>query len=164
MNPAHYHLILNHFPIIIPIIALLVLIGGYLVRSEVVKRTALCLFILGAFFTIPAFFTGEGAEEVVEHLQGVNEAIIEKHEEVAKIFVVFSYILGILASIALWANWKQKKFANMLSVLVGILCALTLFWAKQVGTTGGEIRHTEIRTVPSHTNKELNPPRGKDDD
>jgi hypothetical protein len=64
MNQAHLHLLANHFPIIIPVVGLLVMIGGFIFRSEMVKRTSFAIFILGAICTIPAFFTGEGAEEV----------------------------------------------------------------------------------------------------
>ena len=55
MNEAHLHLTFNHLPLIAPIIALLIMIGGILLKSEVIKRTAYAIFILGAIMTIPAF-------------------------------------------------------------------------------------------------------------
>ncbi len=73
MNNAHWHLVFNHLPIIIPIVGLLTMIGGFIFRSEAVKRTSYFIFILGAISTIPAFATGEGAEEAVEHIQGIDE-------------------------------------------------------------------------------------------
>ena len=72
MNEAHLHLTFNHLPLIAPIIALLIMIGGILLKSEVIKRTAYAIFILGAIMTIPAFVSGEGAEEIAEELQGVD--------------------------------------------------------------------------------------------
>ncbi|MFQ3214529.1 MAG: hypothetical protein ACI9C9_002068, partial [Marivirga sp.] len=33
---------------------------------------------------------------------------------------------------------------------------VVLFFAQQTGTTGGEIRHTEIRTESSSTNNSIN--------
>lgn len=79
MNQAHLHLISNHLPIIIPIVGLLVLIGGLIVRSEVVQRTSYLLFALGALCTFPALQTGEGAEEIVEEMAGINAESIEIH-------------------------------------------------------------------------------------
>ncbi len=146
MNQAHFHLIVNHFPIIIPIIGILILIGGFIFRAEIVKRTAFFVFILGALSTVPAFLTGEGAEEVVEHLQGVHEQGIHAHEEAAKIFAILAYLLGGLSLLALWANWKQKSFASIIAIAVIVFSLVVLFFAKQTGTTGGEIRHTEIRS------------------
>lgn len=145
MNDAHYHLILNHLPIVIPVVGLLVMIGGYVFRSDIVKRTALLIFVLGAMVTIPAFFTGEGAEEVVEQLQGVDDKFIEPHEEAAEIFAISSYMLGVVSLFGLWANYKKRSFSGVISVLVTLFAIVVLFFAQQTGTTGGEIRHTEIR-------------------
>ena len=150
MNDAHYHLVLNHLPIIIPAIGLLILIGGLLFKSEIVKRTAYLVFILGAITTLAAFATGEGAEEAVEHLPGVTENLIKTHEETAEIFAILSYILGAIALIGLYANYYKKSFANSLSYITLVAALATLFYAKQTGTTGGEIRHTEIRTIPAN--------------
>jgi uncharacterized membrane protein len=145
MNPAHLHLIFNHFPIIIPIIGFLVMLVGFAIRSELLKRTALGLFILGALFTLPAFGTGEDAEELIENLPGIEEKYIESHEEAAEIFAYLSYGLGAFSLIGFWANWKQKPLANSISVAVLLLAVVVLFFAKEAGTTGGEIRHPEIR-------------------
>jgi uncharacterized membrane protein len=145
MNPAHLHLIFNHFPIIIPIIGFLVMLVGFAIRSELLKRTALGLFILGALFTLPAFGTGEDAEELIENLPGIEGKYIESHEEAAEIFAYLSYGLGVFSLIGFWANWKQKPLANSISVAVLLLAVVVLFFAKEAGTTGGEIRHPEIR-------------------
>ena len=145
MNPAHLHLIFNHFPIVIPIIGFLVMLVGFAIRSELLKRTALGLFILGALFTLPAFGTGEDAEELIENLPGIEEKYIESHEEAAEIFAYLSYGLGVFSLIGFWANWKQKPLANSISVAVFLLAVVVLFFAKEAGTTGGEIRHPEIR-------------------
>lgn len=145
MNDAHLHLALNHLPIIIPFVAVLVLIGGIVFKSEIIKRTALLIFVLGAICTLPAFATGEGAEEVVEELQGIDHHYIHEHEEAAETFALLSYALGLLAIVGLWANLKKKNFSNLIAIVVLLFSGVVLFFAKQTGTTGGEVRHTEIR-------------------
>lgn len=145
MNEAHFHLVFNHLPIIIPIVGILVLLAGMLLSSEIIKRTAFFIFILGALGTIPAFATGEGAEEVIENIQGIDEKFIKIHEEAAETFAILSYFLGGIALIGLWANWKKMAFAKTLSLIVLVFAIAALFFAKQTGTTGGEIRHTELR-------------------
>ncbi len=145
MQSAHYHLLFNHLPIIIPAVGLAVLILGFVSRSEVVKRTACFVFILGALGTLPAFFTGEDAEHAVKGLAGVTRQMIHEHEEVAETFAILSYLLGALALITLWASWKRKSFSSIVSyVLIGG-SLVVLFFAQQTGNSGGEIRHTEIR-------------------
>ena len=73
MNDAHLHLVLNHLPIIIPVIGLLIMIGGLFFSSEILKRTAYLVYVLSAIVAIPAFATGEGAEEVLEKLTGIDK-------------------------------------------------------------------------------------------
>jgi uncharacterized membrane protein len=146
MNDAHYHLVFNHLPIIIPFVGLVIMIVGLILRSEVIKRTSYAVFILGAISTIPAFLSGEGAEEIVEELEGIGHNIIHDHEEIAEKFAMLSYALGIVSVIGLWSNYKKKTFSNIVSYITIALCLVALFLAKQTGTSGGEIRHTEIRS------------------
>jgi len=146
MNGAHWHLVVNHLPIIFPIVGVIVMLTGLISKSEAVKRTAFIIFICGALAAIAAMTTGEGAEEVVEKINGVTENYIESHEETAETFAILSYILGGVSLLGLWASFKQKTFSNIISIGILVFAVVVLFFAKQTGTTGGEIRHTEIRT------------------
>lgn len=146
MNGAHWHLVVNHLPIVFPIVGILVMIGAYLAKSETVKRTALMIFVMGAITAFSAMSTGEGAEEVVEHLSGVSEASIETHEELAEVFALLTYVLGALSLIGLWASFKQKRIAALIYIVCLVLSLVVVFYAKETGTSGGEIRHPEIKT------------------
>lgn len=146
MNDAHYHLLVNHLPIIIPIVGLLVLIGGFIFKSEIVKRTAFAIFILAALTAIAASATGDGAQDVVKKIPGISKQLIHDHEEAADTFASMIYILGGLSLVALWLNWKKKAYANLLAVVVLIFGIIVMFFAQKTGTSGGVIRHTEIHT------------------
>ena len=138
------------------------LLGGLIVKSEIVQRTAFAIFIFGAICTLPAFISGEGAEEILEKISDVSHKIIHEHEEKAEIFAWASYFLGVLASIGLWANWKQKSFAKILSYLILAFGVLVIFLAAQTGTSGGEIRHPEI--VKGASSKKAENTKDADDD
>ena len=156
MNGAQWHLVVNHLPIIFPIVGVIVMITGLISKSEAVKRTAFMIFVFGALAAIAAMNTGEGAEEVVENINGVSENFIESHEEAAETFAILSYILGGISLLGLWASFKQKSFSSIISIATLIFAFVVLFFAKQTGTTGGEIRHTEIRSgnnIPASENK-----------
>jgi uncharacterized membrane protein len=146
MNGAHWHLVVNHFPIIFPIVGLIVMITGLFSKSESVKRTAFMIFIIGSFSAVAAMITGERAEEVVENINGVTKNFIESHEETAETFAIFSYILGVISLLGLWASLKKKSYSSVISIITLIFAFVVLFFAQQTGTTGGEIRHTEIRS------------------
>ncbi len=153
MNDAHLHLIFNHLPIVTPIVAFLVLVGGFILKSDVTKRVGLAIFVLGALMAFPAAFTGDNAEDFVEDNIEVSHQIVHEHEEVAETFTILSYVLGAFALVGLWANWKQKAFAKYLAITVLIGSLVVMFFAQRTGTTGGEIRHEEIGSdfVPSNT-------------
>jgi uncharacterized membrane protein len=156
MNGAHWHLVVNHLPIIFPVVGVIVMITGHISKSEAIKRTAFMIFIFGALAAIAAVNTGEGAEEVVEKINGVSENYIKIHEEIAETFAVLSYILGGISLLGLWASFKQKSFSSIISIATLIFAFVVLFFAKQTGTTGGEIRHTEIRSVNNTPSLENN--------
>jgi uncharacterized membrane protein len=145
MNEAHWHLVVNHLPIIFPLVGVIVIVTGLISKSEAVKRTAFMIFIIGAFSSIAAMSTGEGAEEIVEKISGVTDDYIKSHEETAETFALLSYILGGISLLGLWASFKEKTFSGLVAVVTLVFAIVVLFFAKQTGTSGGEIRHTEIR-------------------
>lgn len=146
MNDAHLHLVINHFPLIVPIVALLVILTGYLVQSDAVKRTALGLLLLSALLTFPSMFTGDRAEDMVEKNLEISHDIIHYHQEAAESFAIFSYILGCISVLGLWLSYKKKPLFHIVMVIIISLILVTIYLGIETGTSGGEIRHTEIRS------------------
>jgi len=145
MNDAHLHLVVNHFPIIGTIFGLGILISGMILKNNSVKNTAYFLFIVSAIFAAFSMGTGEGAEEMVEDMPTVGKQIIHEHEEMAEKLATILYVLGVISLCGLFLNYKKHAKAKLVSFLAVIIGAVAVFLAQQTGTTGGEIRHTEIR-------------------
>ena len=145
MNDAHFHLAVNHLPIIVPGVAAIIMLGSFFFESEHVKRTAYFVFMLGAISTFVAFSSGEGAEEIMEHA-GADHNLIHEHEEAAEIFALFSHAIGLISLFGLWASYKHKKFSNLVAIGT-LLIAGGLFWYGNItATSGGVISHPEIRS------------------
>ena len=70
MNQAQIHLALTHMPVILSMTGLVILIISLIMKNTVVIKTSFYIFLIAGLFTIPVYFTGEGAEEMVEHLPG----------------------------------------------------------------------------------------------
>lgn len=151
MNDAHLHLLINHFPIIGTFFGLGILIFGIIQKNKSVQNTAYILFIVCAIFTFSAMYTGEGAEEIVEDMPNIGNQIIHEHEELAEKFALIMYITGFFSLISLLANIKNHKYSKILSFLTLVLVLVAAILSKSVGTSGGEIRHTEIRETTSQT-------------
>jgi hypothetical protein len=152
MNDAHLHLVVNHFPIIGLLFGIGIVITGIILKNNSVKNTAYFVFIIAAIFGAFSMKTGEGAEELVENLPGIGHDIIHEHEEIAEKFILLLYATGIGAFISLIASYKNYKFSTIATYCTLALALISGFLAKNVGTTGGEIRHTEIRNEESQSN------------
>ncbi|WP_313717404.1 hypothetical protein [Kaistella carnis] len=165
MDELHLHLVVNHLPIIFPIVGIIILLIGIFTKSEVTKRNSYFIFILGAITSMVAMGTGEGAEDSATKIAGLSENLIKKHEDVSEIFAALTYVLGIISLVALIASFRNSVISKYAPFLVGILAVVALFFAQKAGTTGGEIRHTEIRTGQEfdYRNYEGNGPASKSD-
>ena len=146
MDATHLHLILSHFPIVGTIIGIGVLAYGQFSSNDEITKVALATFVLMAILTIPVYLTGEEAEETVEHIAGISEQLIENHEELAEKTIWLMGLLGILSIINFFAIIKKLSFAKTLSLITLVVSLGTFGLFAKVGSTGGEIRHSEIRT------------------
>ncbi|MES2543362.1 MAG: hypothetical protein V4548_00635 [Bacteroidota bacterium] len=153
MNDAHLHMLVNHFPIIGSIFGLGILITGLVLRNDILKNTAYVLFIIAAVFGFLSMNTGEGAEELVEEMETVGHHIIHEHEEIAEKFILVMYATGIFSILSLIASIKKHKLAKVSAIITLILAIVAVVLAKNVGTTGGEVRHTEIREIENKTSE-----------
>lgn len=145
MNDAHLHMVVNHFPIIGIIFGFGILITGLFLKNKTLQNTSYVLFIVAAVFGVLSMGTGEGAEELVEDMPDIGKHIIHEHEELAEKLAVLLYVLGALSIAGLYMNFINNKRSKLLSFLVLAIAAVGLFLVQKVGTSGGEIRHTEIR-------------------
>ena len=165
MNDAHLHIVFNHFPIIGTIFGIGILITGLISKNNALKNTAYVLFSIGAVFAFMSMNTGEGAEELVEDMPAVGKQIIHEHEEIAEKFAIIMYATGFFGLLSLFAAYKKHKFASAFSYITLLLALLAGVVAKSVGTSGGEIRHTEIRANFNAANGvETNPAGAESDD
>ncbi|MCF6128663.1 hypothetical protein L1S35_03210 [Flavobacterium sp. AS60] len=151
MNDAHLHLVVNHFPIIGTIFGFGILIAGIVFKSNTVKNVSYVIFIIAAIFAAISMSTGEGAEELVEDMPDIGKKIIHEHEEIAEKLALVLYMLGAVSLMGLYTNIKNHNKAKLVSFLALGIAIIGVVLAKSVGTTGGEIRHTEIRTNAQQT-------------
>jgi uncharacterized membrane protein YeaQ/YmgE (transglycosylase-associated protein family) len=146
MSPVHLHLLLNHVPVIGTIVTILLLGYAVLRGSPELVRVSLGMFVLLPLAAAVVYLTGEPAEELVEGLPGVSEAIMERHEEAALIATI---LLGTVGAVSLGGLLAfRKRAAGISRGFAAVALMLALLPAGAMGYTanlGGQIRHTEIR-------------------
>ncbi|MGF2413625.1 MAG: hypothetical protein ACQUYJ_14940, partial [Ferruginibacter sp.] len=91
MSQVHLHLLITHLPVFGSILGAFVLGYGLWSKSSSTKMAAYFVFIISGIGAGIAYLTGEGAEEVVEEIQGVSESIIKLHEDAA-LYALISFI------------------------------------------------------------------------
>ncbi len=146
MNWAHVHLILNHFPVVTAIVALPLLLAALLRRSAGLRSVALGVFVAAAVLAVPAYFTGEPAEEKVGHLPGVSEKDIDRHEEAAEIAALVVGAQGVVALAALFLLRRRPGLPGPIAVTLLALSIAGAVLMARTANLGGMIRHSEIRS------------------
>lgn len=158
MSPVHFHLFFSHFPIAGVFIGLVILLFGRLFKQEAVVKTGLWLLFIASFSVFAMNASGEEAEEVVEHIEGVSHHLIHEHEEAAEKVVWVALITGLMSLISLWAIQTGRKFANRLLVIVSLFAFLAAGAIAYTAKLGGSIRHAEelgeVEEVPPFEKEE----------
>lgn len=155
MSDAHYHLLINHLPTAGLIFGLLILLVGTVLKKSQVRQTGLLVIFIAGVGAIPTSLTGHEAEEVVEKIPGISHHLIHDHEELAEVFEKAMLALAIVAMTAFILDYLKKPTAKWLIFVVLFAGISTVWFGKQVGESGGKIRHetemkgdSEVETEP----------------
>jgi uncharacterized membrane protein len=144
MNAAHAHLLLNHLPVLGILFSIPLLAFAWWQGTEILRRVALFAVVVAGLLALPAFWTGEPAEETVERIPGVSESAIESHEELAKFALAASLSAAVIAAAGLvMARRRGKTPGVVLAATVGVSCAAAVLMGL-TANRGGQIRHSEI--------------------
>jgi hypothetical protein len=165
ITAAQVHLAVNHLPVVGVFLAAATMLVGAVARQPHVRRCGLALAVFAAAAVSPAYFSGDGAEEIVEDRPGVSESTIERHEEAAEQAAVITVLAGIGAAAALVAMWRNKQ--GIARGLFGMTLAVSLVAAvsmARVAHLGGQIRHDEIRPRIASAATGQHIPEDSDDD
>jgi uncharacterized membrane protein len=145
-NAAHWHLVLNHLPVVGSYAALLLLAWAWIKNTDDLKRVALASLVLVALTAIPAFLTGEPSERHLKGMQGISSRWMSSHEEIAEFTLWITIGAGVLA---LAAMIVFRKLHSLQRWVVGVFLLLGLAvcgFMVRTANYGGKIHHPEIRT------------------
>jgi hypothetical protein len=144
MNAAHVHLLFNHLPIIGSVIGGLILIYAVFAKSERTIIAAYAVLALSAVGGVITYFTGEGAEEIVENISGISKGAIEQHESFAFFAFIGITLVGLASLVGLFLQYKKSSFASTVAWVTFFASIVAFSLLAGAGYTGGQIRHTEL--------------------
>jgi uncharacterized membrane protein len=143
MNQTHIHLLITHLPIIGAMLGALVLKHGIWRKSNSTLIAAYNVLILSAIGAGIAYITGEGAEEAVEHLQGISEHVIEAHAESAVLSIIALAIVGALAILGIYLTQANSRFTRRVALYTLAASLVAFALVARTGYLGGQIRHAD---------------------
>ncbi len=166
MNTAHWHLVLNHFPIIGTMVTGFFLTIAIINKNKGMIVSSYCILF---FLSIIAFIvnqTGEGAEEAVESLAEINKWALHEHEEFAETSIIIHIVTGVMALIGFILTMVKKVASRLMSVVILLSTYITIGFMSYTGYLGGQIRHTEVngKTQTDQRNNINNEPSSEEDD
>jgi uncharacterized membrane protein len=130
-------------------------------KSNQTKIAAYNVLIISSIGAVIAYLTGEGAEEMVEKIQGVSEKIIEQHSDFAVYALIALCILGATSILGLFFAIINSTLSRKIAIIILIISLVSFCLISYTGYLGGQIRHTEINAVTSI--EQMNGEEDKDD-
>jgi hypothetical protein len=143
VNPAHIHLILNHFSIVGSIFGSALLVVAIVRNTRELIMLSFAFILAIALLSIPVYFTGTAAKEQINHLAGVSLAAIEEHEEAAQFGFAAIECVGALALAGLLL-FRTEPVPRWFLTIVLIGSLLTAGAMYSTADKGRLIRHTEL--------------------
>lgn len=143
MSGAHFHLILNHLPVVGTLFALLALLWAAWRKDRSSTAFAMiCMALLGITAGL-AYVSGEPAEEAVEHIATVSHDYVESHEDAAWFALIAAAACGVIGIVGLVVRAERVQKASVVAGLTAVVITFGLMaWTANLG---GMVRHTEIR-------------------
>lgn len=155
MNAAHLHLILNHFPVLIIVLSLALIVWGVLAKKPDITRVSLIGFVLAGLLVIPVFLSGNSAEEIVESIPGIRESVINQHEEFAEITVWVTLVMAVMSLVGLFIERRFRMFFKKYTLILVLFGIITGGFLGYTGYLGGHIRHPEITSQQTTQNQPM---------
>jgi hypothetical protein len=155
MDVAYLHVVINHLPIMgVPVVLGMLLVGIWS-RSDAIQRAALLGFVTLGIATVAVYLTGQGGEDFVEHVPGIDEDAIGAHEDFAlfallavEALAVFSLLAflryGGLSLLRRGDDAGARPVGAGAAWAVVLLAAITSGVLGYTGRLGGRISHTEF--------------------
>ena len=146
------HLILNHFPVILTVMACFASLLAIATKSRSAWLYAAASLTIAGLFSYPTFLTGHGAHEVLEDLWYVKAGSWDAHKDAAGWANIVVLIGGAFGAYAWWTLTRSKD-AMLATWAQAVLVFACVMGATTMGRTawlGGKVirEQAALKTPP----------------
>src|SRR5499433_930798 len=142
---SHVHIILNHFPTVGFVFALVVYIAALVMNNVVMKRASLVVFVVCAILGVPTYVTGAASMWALTGVPGISRAAVNAHRDMALWTLFGLAFTGVAAWIELWRFRHLGRFSSRSLYVILAFALIALGLMAETGHLGGQINHPEIR-------------------
>lgn len=153
-NWPYVHTLINHFPIVLSVIATAVIVVALITGRRAIWLYGLATLVLAGLSVYPAYFTGDQASDTMRHVWYVVPAMISAHSDAADYALWAILLAGVVAAYAWWRMTRRgapPELPGTLRVLVVITALLGLGTVTYAAYLGGKIVHEspKLATPPA---------------
>jgi hypothetical protein len=148
-QPEYVHVLINHFPLIGLLVAMVALIAALITRNRTATLIGLALVGLLALSAWPVSEYGEeGYDRVLSMADEAGGKYLAHHRALADRWVFLYYLTAGVAGLGFALAWKWRRTLVFSSILALVLAAASLAAGIVIAKAGGCIRHREFRSGP----------------
>jgi uncharacterized membrane protein len=137
------HLLINHFPVVLSVVALGTSVLAVLLRRRAIWQAAMGALVIAGLFAYPVHFTGDKADRALGDPWYIKPGAIEAHDKAAGFAMWVILLVGAFAAYCWWRSLKRPQELIpawvRLGVFVGAVAAVgTVTYTAYLG---GKIVH-----------------------
>ena len=147
MNGAQIHLLLNHLPLLLPLVGAALICFGLIFKSHDVREAGAWSLVVAGLIAIPVYFTGAPAEDVLKNYPDASRLLIGDHRSSALIALLVVGGVGLVCARLLYSLRKNasRSVATPVWLALVLLSLVSFGFLAKTAHLGGVIRHEEIR-------------------
>ncbi len=142
MDWPYLHTVINHFPIILSVVGLAVLVFAFFNKSRGVWLYAVATLTLAGLSAYPAFFTGDQASDALRGTWYIVRSAVNAHDESAGYALTTLLITGVVSAYAWWYMLRRDREGlppKWLRTTLVVAAAITLAVVTRTAYLGGKI-------------------------
>jgi hypothetical protein len=145
-QPEYVHVLINHFPLIGLLVAMVALVVGLVIRNRPAVRIGLVLVGLLALSAWPVYHYGEeGYDRVLSMADEAGAKYLAYHQQLAERWIFLYLITAGVAGLGVALGWKWPNSLPWFAAAALVLAAASLSAGIVIAKAGGAVRHREFR-------------------
>jgi hypothetical protein len=153
MDERELHLILNHFPVILSVMALFSSLLAIVTKSRTAWVYSAASLTIAGLFSYPTLLTGHGAHEVLEDFWWVKADSWDEHRIAAGYANIMLLVGGAFAAYAWWKLTRSKDavLAAWMQYALIFACAMGASTVGRAAWLGGKVIRDQdaLKTPPA---------------